>query len=140
MLSPYGYGILPAQPDVWFEVLEAPAEYADFSYDASGFLVGTDYITALSMVALPSGAGEVTLSRLTLSPNVNGLMSLITVWVTGGIPGRTYLYQLNITTFAARINPVLIGHQANPVLAQCPLPPPPSPGFGTPVTWTFGGP
>ena len=128
---------MPPQPDTWFEMLEPSAEYADFSYDASAVLSPGDYITALSMAAMPSGAGEVTLSRLSLGPNVNGVPStLITVWITGGVPGRVYLYQLQITTYMTRVFNVLIGQTASPVLAQCPIPPPPNPGFGAPITWT----
>ena len=61
--------------------------------------------------------------------------ALVTVWLNGGVPGRVYLYQIVITTQQLRALPILIGQVCAPVLAQIPITPPPSPGFGTPVVW-----
>lgn len=125
---------MPNQPDEWWPVLEAPSEYADFTFDATSLITVNgvvDPITSLSFAVKPSGAGEVVASRLV------PIGSLITVWLTGGVPGRIYTYQLIITTQSGRILPVLIGQTADPTLAQCPIPPPPAPGFGTPLIWVL---
>lgn len=136
MLSPYAFGNLPIQPSIWFEQLEPSIEYADFSYDAASLISPGDTITGLSMNAAPSGAGEVNLSRLGLYMNSAGAMQLVTVWITGGVPGRTYLYRLNVYTALIRVLTVTIGQVADPLLAPaCPIPPPPNPGFGSLTTW-----
>ncbi len=131
----YGYGTMPAAPDTWFEMLEPGVEYADFSYDASTLISPGDSIVGLSMAAMPSGAGEVALSRLQLGPDTCGHQTLVTVWITGGVPGRLYYYKLSVYTALIRVLTVIIGQVADPLLASCPVPPPPSPGFGTPITW-----
>lgn len=123
--SLYGY------PDNWWPELVPTTEYKDFTYDATDDIPTGDTIVGLSIVVAPSGSGEVTMSRLGLtSPD------LITVWLTGGVPGRTYLYEIVITTAAGRTIPILIGQVCMPVLEQCPIPPPPVPGFGTVLTWS----
>lgn len=135
MLSPYSFGRPPLEPSIWFEELVPTIEYADFSYDAFSLLSPGDSITGLSIQVSPSGIGEIVLSRLGLYQNVMGDMTLATVWITGGIPGRCYLYRLTVYTAMARVLTVLIGQVASPVLALCPLPPPPNPGFGSTTTW-----
>jgi hypothetical protein len=89
-----------------------------------------DTIVALSIRVSPAGVGEVTLSRLGLTSP-----ALVTVWLTGGVAGRSYLYELVITTQQIRALPILIGQVCAPVLPQCPIPPPPYPGFGAAITW-----
>lgn len=123
------------EPDEWWPALVPTSEYADFSYDATDDLAPGDTIAGLSIANAPSGAGEVTLSRLNLGTSLSGAEALITVWITGGVPGRLYFYQIIITTTMIRQIPILIGQKCLPVLAQYPLPPPPAPGLGTPLTW-----
>ena len=131
------YGVLPVTPFEWWPKQQA-GEFADYSYDAvndvsvNGVI---DPIVALSIAAMPSGAGEVSLSLLGLTNNLAGQYTLIVVWLTGGVPGRTYYYNLVITTQAGRVLPVLIGQVCSQVLAANPLPIAPTPGFGTPITW-----
>lgn len=125
---------MPFQPTEWWPVLEAPAEYADFNFNGAPLVTiagVVDPIVALSFAVKPSGAGEITASRLL------AIGTLVTVWLTGGVPGRVYTYNLTITTNSGRILPVLIGQVADPVTAACPIPPPPVPGFGVPITWTI---
>lgn len=135
MLTPYAFGRMPPQPDIWFEQLVPSIEYADFSYDAACLLSPGDSIVGLSMQVAPSGAGEINLSRLGLYENCNSQQTLVTVWITGGIAGRTYLYRLTLYTAMIRVLTVVIGQVADPVLAIYPLPPPPMPGFGSLITW-----
>ena len=135
MLSQYGFGPAPAQPAVWFEQLDPPAEYADFSYDCTSLLGPGDYVTGLSICVSPAGTGEIMLSRLGLFPDCYGNPVLATVWITGGVPGRVYVYKLNVTTYLTRVFTILIGQATNVVLAQYPLPPPIYPGFGGVISW-----
>lgn len=118
------------QPDEWWPQLVPQDEYADFSYDATDDLAPGDAIVGLSVRVAPSGPGEVVMSRLGL-----GAPALITVWLTGGVAGRVYFYEITITTAELRTIPILIGQRCTPVLAYVPIPPPPKPGFGSPVTW-----
>jgi hypothetical protein len=91
----------------------------------------------MAFSAMPSGTGEVTPSRLSLGPTAATppTETLVTVWLDGGIAGRTYTYKLDLTTFAGRVYEILIGQVCNPLLAANPIPQPVNPGFGTPITW-----
>src|SRR5579859_725057 len=73
-----------SQPNEWWPQLVPSDEYADFTYDATNDIAPTDAISGLSLRVSPSGPGEVAASRLTLSTP-----TLISVWLTGGVPGRT---------------------------------------------------
>ena len=128
-----GYSQLPMEPCEWWPV-QQPGEYADYSYCATGDITVNgvqDNILSMSIAVMPSGSGEVQLSRLTLSDTGN----LITVWLQGGVAGRVYIYQLILNTQALRTYQIFIGQLCNPLLAANPVPPPPSPFFGNPVTW-----
>ena len=132
----FGSGELPPyQPDEWWPILVPSAEYADFSYDAAEDIAPGDTIVGLSIQVSPSGAGEITMSRLQLVNNQLGSPTLVVVWLKGGVPGRTYTYQLVMTMASLRTIPIIIGQVCAPVLAQYPCPPPPYPGFGAPITW-----
>ena len=121
----------PPQPSFWFPPLEATDEVAPFTYDATTLALG-DVIVAASFTARPSGDGEVVASLLTVAG------ALVTVWLSGGVPGRTYTYQLIVTTAGGRVLSVLIGQVADPLTASSlPLPPPQFPGFGSPITWNI---
>lgn len=127
------YSDLPTfrgQPHEWWPQLVPRAEYADFSYDATNDLAPTDAIVGLSLVVAPSGVGEVVISRLALFAP-----ALVSVWLTGGVAGRVYTYELVITTAELRTIAILIGQRCAPVLAYVPIPPPPNPGFGGLTTW-----
>jgi hypothetical protein len=128
----FQFGTFPVTPDEWWPILRMD-EYADFSYDATADVTvnGTiDPIVGLSFLAMPSGANEVVASRLTLTNS-----TLITVWLTGGVPGRVYTYLLLITTTAGRILPINIGQVCDPLYALSPVPPAPTPGFGPAISW-----
>jgi hypothetical protein len=132
-----GIGQAPNTPDEWWPS-QAAGEAADYSFDAVNEVTINgviDPIVGLSIAAMPSGTGEVALSRLSLTNNLAGQATLVVVWLTGGVPGRTYYYNLVITTTAGRVLPVLIGQVCDPTLAANPLPVAPAPGFGTSITW-----
>ena len=131
-------GTTPALPTEWWPALEAgglgtPAtEAADFSFDATALVTvngAVDPIVGLSLAVAPSGAGEVTATRL------QAIGTLAVVWLTGGVAGRTYTYQLAITTAAGRTLVVYIGQVCDPVVAYSPVPPPPSPAFALLGIW-----
>jgi hypothetical protein len=113
-------------PSLWFPVLYPSDEYADFSYEASNDVAG-DSIVALTFRSTPGG--EVTAARLTLTG------TLVTVWLKGGVPGRSYMHELTLSTAALRNLPVLLGQVCRPVLAACPAPPPLNPGWGATSNW-----
>lgn len=126
----YPNGSLYDNPAEWWPMLVPSVEYADFTYDATNDIPPGDAISGLSIVVAPSGMGEVTMSRLTLTDGV-----LVSVWITGGQPGRTYLYELVINTAVGRRLAILIGQVCTPVLVTTALPPAPTPGFSTAIVW-----
>lgn len=115
-------------PKEWWPPLVPAAEYADFSYDAINDIPPGDSIVGLSISVAP--AGEVVPSRLQLTPP-----GLVTVWLTGGVPGRIYTYELILTTQQIRALPIIIGQKCSQLLPQMPLAPPAYPNFGSTVTW-----
>lgn len=122
------FGQLPTIPDIFWPTKE-PSETADFFYHATNDLDSADTITAVTFATEPSGAGEITYSKLTQSSNI------ITVWLASGVPGRNYIHRLLITTAAGRTFEILIGQVCDATLATDPVPASPSPGFGAPISW-----
>jgi hypothetical protein len=126
------FGQLPSIPDMFWPV-KVPDETVDFSYDATKDITNSDGtidpIAGVTFATEPSGTGEITYSRLTQAANV------ITVWLASGVPGRNYIHRLSFTTAAGRTFEILIGQVCDATLAVDPVPAPPSPGFGAPISW-----
>ena len=119
---------------LWWPTAE-PDDVLDYSLDWSAILADAgDTIASAAVSVAPSGAGELTASSLAV---VGGVM---TVWLTGGVPGRAYTVRAEIATVNGRTIERLIGLRINAALATWPFPLPPSLGFGTPVTWGAGAP
>lgn len=106
-----------------------------FTFDATPTVTFNgvlDPVVAASISTRPSGSGELTPSSI----SVTSMGEIyITVHLSGGVSSRNYIHQLVITTQAGQIIPVLIGQVCDPVLAIPPVPPAPSPAFGTAVNW-----
>lgn len=131
----FGY-TTPILPDLYWPNIEV-GEHADFTYDAyADVVIGgiIDPVISASFATNPSGAGEIVASNLTVT--VIGKSVNVTVWLSGAtVPGRTYVHRLTITTLQGRTLVFLIGQVVDPVLAIPPVPPAPSPAFGTAVSW-----
>ena len=118
----------------WNWVAE-PEDDLDYYADASLLLSDvSDTIVGISASAAPSGSGELQISNVGLAGAV------ISLWLTGGIPGRFYNVRLLCRTANQRNFSVLIGLQIDTALAQNPLTTPQSSGFGTQAIWPIGGP
>jgi hypothetical protein len=135
-----GYGTFPAYSDVKPLPIFWPQSSLD--YTESFALPITDPITgivdpvvSLSLTASPSGAGELTISRL--SVDATGLNA--TWWGTGGVPGRKYTLMLTGVTVAGRQYVWVFSQLCSPTLAVWLLPVIPVPGPGAPITWTANG-
>ena len=112
------------------ELPGANLDYTDFLYavQAQG-----DIVASASLAIEPSGMGE----RTALGLSVDGYV--LTVWFTGGVPGRVYRNQITITGVSGRVWQWVISQRvsARAVLPPLyPLPPAPTPGFGPPITWS----
>lgn len=135
----FGYGTMPAGPQKWLAVKE-PDSYLDYTENAQAALTNpytgaVDPLVSLTLEAMPSGAGELALSRLSVDPT--GF--LVTWWAADGVPGRNYILNLEGTTAAGRVFQWVFGQVCDPLFANYPIPPPPSAGFGTPLTWSADG-
>jgi hypothetical protein len=134
-MTPYVCTAIPGNP-LWF-----PARGNDASLDyslniASALDAGTDFPASATFAIAPSGAGEAVASSLTYSGG--GGIPVFTVTLSGGVQGRIYTWQLVVTCFNGLIYE-FIGYQGViPGLPGYPVPVAPSPGFGTPITWTAG--
>lgn len=125
--------MMPDTPDMWWPQQEPNAEVAAYSYDATGLITSggvVDPMTSVSIACKPYGAGEIVLSHLSILAN-----NIISVWLSGGVSGRVYLYELIVHTQGGFTYPVFIGQKCSPVIAVNPLPPAPTPGFGPAVNY-----
>lgn len=124
---------MPIVPSVFFPVKQ-PDEFANFVYDANPDVLnctGTaeDNIVAATFATMPSGAGEIVSSLLSVTSN------FITVWLASGVSGRSYIHKVSFTLVSGVILEVFIGQVCNPLLAVSPVPPAPTPGFGPTLNW-----
>jgi len=142
-MSGYGYGTLPAHSGIKPIATKWPATTINYSENFGLVLTNSDGVVdplySLTLTSWPSGAGELVLSGLSVDPT-----GLLVSWIaSGGVPGR--IYYINIEWVTASM--VAAGLSDQRVLSQCcapelavyPLPPEPSPGPGTPVTWAANG-
>ena len=118
---------IAALPALWWPTAE-PGDDLDYYADATAPLAG-DTITSASLAVQPSGTGEIQPADLSVTN------SIVSVWLTGGVPGRTYTAKIVAQTEAGRTFVWLIGIVCDPLLVSFPISPPPSPGFGPAVTW-----
>lgn len=146
-LAPYGsafavspgggayLGFSPSNPPAWLAVKE-PSSFLDFTEDVQCVLTNpytlvVDPLVSLSLSVAPNGSGELTLSNLT----VDSTGFLVTWWEANGVPGRTYVLNLQGTTQAGRIYQWLFYQLCDPLFAVTAPDFPANPGFGTPITW-----
>lgn len=92
-----------------------------------------DPVIAASISTRPSGTGELTPGSISVTTFMEEIY--ITILLSGGVASRNYIHQLILTTQSGQIIPVLIGQVCDAVLAIPPIPPAPSPWFGTSVAW-----
>ena len=118
--------------DKWWppELPGANLDYTDFLYavQAQG-----DIVASASLAIEPSGMGE----RTALGLSVDGYV--LTVWFTGGVPGRVYRNQITIVGVSGRVWQWVISQRVRARAALpplYPLPPAPTPGFGPLITWS----
>lgn len=126
----------PILPHLYWPDIEV-GEIADFTYDCYADVVAggvIDPVISATFATNPSGAGEVVASDLTVT--VVGKAVNVTVWLSDAtVPGRTYIHRLTITTLQGRTLVFLIGQVVDPFLETVPIPPAPTPTFGTPIVW-----
>lgn len=131
---------MPILPDEFWPNAEVGGK-AIYSFDATTTITSSDGVVdpvaSVSFSTRPSGMGELSaLSVIVVIVVVDGAnRTFVNVVLSGGVASRNYIHQLVITTQGGQILPVLIGQVCDPVLAIPPVPPPPSPVFGTAVNW-----
>jgi hypothetical protein len=96
-----------------------------------------DSVASAALAIAPSGTGE----RQVLDLAINGYV--LTAQLTGGVRGRVYRNEITITGVSGRIYQYVIRQLIRVADAVPPAPfwippPPPSPGFGTPIIWSGG--
>lgn len=122
---------MPVVPSEFWANKE-PNEYANFVFDATDAITNegvVDQIVGAAFATSPSGSGEITPSLLLVYVNY------VQVWLAGGVPGRVYTHKLVLTLVSGVMLEIFIGQVCDPLLAVCPIPPAPTPGFGTTLTW-----
>ncbi len=155
----------PALPLLWWPTAQ-PSDSKLYSISTAKDLVPiADLIAGVTVTVAPSGAGELVASQLSTFPfsgysepwtyplgvpyepawASNPTAYNIGVRLTGGVAGRTYVVQFDVTTLAGNSFTYVAGLQIartlNSALGLWPAPPPPSPGFGPALLLgTFGAP
>lgn len=105
-----------------------PDDVLDYALDASAALIDVgDAISVASACVAPYGTGELSINSISFYGDV------ITIWVSGGVAGRMYTVNINVTTTAARDFSWYIRLPMSSELASYPLSTPPSPGYSTPI-------
>lgn len=89
----------------------------------------SDSIAGVSVTICPSGSGELAASNISVYGDV------ITVWLSGGVPGRIYEIAFAITGVSTNPYNWVVGLLVDSDLEGYPIPDPPSTNFGSAVTW-----
>lgn len=125
------YGLSFGQPVLRWPAAE-PGDVLDYSLDMAGLMADAgDFIVSASVSARPSGVGELQVNTVVVSG------TLVTAWLSGGVPGRSYTVKCDIATLAGRTFEVLVALPIDVALGVIPIPTPPSAGFGTAGTWAW---
>ena len=105
-----------------------PDDVLDYELDSSAALIDVgDAISVASACVSPYGSGELSLNSISFYGDV------VTVWVSGGVAGRIYTVNVNVTTTAGREFSWFVRLPISAETAIFPLPTPPSPGYSTPI-------
>jgi len=117
---------IPNTPSWW------PAKQQDaslsYSLDITAAVNPTeDFVFFVQASVAPSGAGELVLSGLELDELV------LTLTTTAGQQGRIYTIKFDVTMGDGRLYTFLVYQGVPPGLRGYPTPPPPTPGFSTPI-------
>jgi hypothetical protein len=106
-----------------------PDDVLDYVLDMTAALAEVeDTLVSVTAAVSPSGTGELTPSRLSFSGGI------ITLWLSHGVAGRLYVIQINAFTAAGREFSFYVELPISLDTAITDSPPPPSPGFGTPIS------
>ncbi len=126
--QPSGYGVAGAPLLVW--PTAQPDDLLDYALDATAPLADVaDSIVSASLAIMPSGTGELQASALSVAG------PLVTLWLGGGVAGRTYLVRLDVKTVGRRTFSWIVRLPVSADLAAIPPPPAAVPGFGTAMLW-----
>lgn len=129
------YGEFPIAPDKWLPK-KLPLSSLDYTENVAAAITNpftgiADPLSSLSLSAKPSGAGELVVSAL--SVDTTGF--LVTWFTSAGQSGQVYEMQLVATCASGRVYVWTFGQVCQQPFQTSPTPPPPDPGFGTPITW-----
>lgn len=126
------YGAITPLPATTWPSPQSTDAVLAYSWDVSSDL-GSVTVSSVSISAAPSGAGELTISNLSMTGSV------VTAFISGGVAGRQYVVKIDVSYGGASVYSKLIGLTVAPILANWDtMPDPPSAGFGTPLVWTGG--
>ena len=123
------------QPVIPFWPVKGVGAVLDYSWDMAADLTtagAVDGVTSAQLSVMPSGIGEMTALNLSVSGTV------LTVWFSGGVGGRSYTVSIQATTDAGRTFNYFVYLKCDPTGAAYPLPLPTSNGFSTPISWKLG--
>jgi hypothetical protein len=129
-----GYGVVLSPPALRWSAAQ-PDDDLDYSLDLSALLTDAgDTLSSVSLSTSPWGAGELVASNLTAAG------SIITAWLSGGVPGRDYTVKVEAQTVGGRLLEYLPHLLIGPDLAANPIPAPPNAGFSVALTWNLAQP
>ena len=113
-----------------------PDEVLDYSVFLGDDLEPGENAVGAMVQIKPSGDGELFVAGHSPPIYTDNTPSLI-IWLSGGVPGRIYLLQVDVATDQGRTYEYLVTLKMGEVLAKYPLPCASDTDFGAPVTWNW---
>jgi hypothetical protein len=112
-----------------FWPIAEPPDNLPYSLDVSAAINdAADTIGRATASVAPSGTGEIAVSAVYVSGKI------VTVTMSGGVPGRLYFVNIVVYTATGRSFSFYVELPLSLDQATSALPPPPSPGFGPVVS------
>lgn len=120
---------IPGAPNWWPR--KPRGQSRDYALDITAAIdPTTDIITEVSASIAPSGSGELVGANLLVSGDV------LILTTSAGQPSRVYTIQFVVTMADGRVYDFFVYQGIPPGLPGYIIPPAPTPGFGTAVTWS----
>jgi hypothetical protein len=120
----------PSKPTWW--AAKSPLEYLTWSETITPYVDPAQEIQSVSASIAPSGTGELT------AVAVSVFAQTLSLTLSGGQPRQIYIVQFVVTMTDGSIYQPTVNIAMRPILPTDYPQVPPSPGFGTAITWSTG--
>jgi hypothetical protein len=115
-----------------------PGDILDYSVDVSAEMnvANGDTVSSVAASIKPSGTGELAIGGRVVGLQLYAIGGIVTVWLSGGVPGRSYIVRLLVTLSNGKVLDIMGMLRVSRLLAVSPMPTALVSDFSTPVVWT----